>query len=162
MPQPVPIDVQVNFSGISYDNQTGQWTIPSSAPVWTVKDTEVAHGKNILTWTLKPLNVPNGFSAQFDTDAGIVFKAKWPGGKPTASSTDGTVTCTDNFRKGHGDRTYSYSIFVDLVDSSGRVLQPFKLDPDIKNKGANRKHKHPKKKRKGANKKQKGANKTRQ
>jgi hypothetical protein len=136
-PKSVPVPVHVNFHGISYDSATGQWTIPADAPRWTVPPTvAVSSGHNLITWTLTTSNVPSGFSPEFDIDDAIVFNAGWPGGSPIVTS-DATVECTDNFEAGPNNPEYYYSITVDLQQTSGTVSQPFTLDPDIKNQGAN-------------------------
>ena len=72
-PTGVPIPVHVNFKGISYDSATGQWTIPSGAPDWSVPATvAVASGNNLLTWTLTASHVPAGFTPAFDSSSGRV------------------------------------------------------------------------------------------
>jgi hypothetical protein len=48
-----------------------------------------------------------------------------------------TVECTDDFQSGPNNPEYYYSITVDLTQTNGTVSQAFKLDPDIKNQGAN-------------------------
>jgi hypothetical protein len=138
MPAPngVPVPVHVDFHGISYNSATGQWTIPTNAPRWTVPATvAIASGNNLITWTLTTSNVPAGFSPAFDENVGIVFNQGWPGGTPDVTSAS-TVQVTDNFLAGPNNPQYYYSITVDLQQTNGTVSQPFRLDPDIQNQGA--------------------------
>jgi hypothetical protein len=137
MPAPngVPVNVTVNFQGISYNSATGQWTIPANAPSWTVPPTTaVPSGNNLITWTLHPAAVPSGFGAAFDGTTGIAFTSGWPGGTPTLQG-NGTYQCTDDFTPGPNNRSYYYRITVNLTN--GTVSKSFTLDPDIQNRGAN-------------------------
>jgi hypothetical protein len=135
-PNGVPIHVNVNFNGISYDPNTQQWTIPANTPSWNVPATvPVPPGNNVLTWNLDATHVPTGFNAEFDPSTGIQFAAGWPGGAPYMVDED-TIQCTDDFTSAPNNPTYYYSITVNLVQTSGTVSKPFTLDPDIKNKGA--------------------------
>jgi hypothetical protein len=136
-PTGVPIPVHVNFKGISYDSATGQWTIPSGAPDWSVPATvAVASGNNLLTWTLTTSHLPAGFTPVFDPSAGIVFDADWPGGSPTMVNNT-TIEATDDFPQGSNSDEYYYSVTVDLQQTNGTVTKSFTLDPDIQNQGAN-------------------------
>ena len=136
-PTGVPIPVHVNFKGISYDSATGQWTIPSGKPEWSVPATvAVAPGNNLLTWTLTASHVPAGFTCVFDASSGIVFDSDWPGGSP-AMVDDTTIEATDDFTAGPNHNEYYYSVTVDLEQTTGTATKSFKLDPDIQNQGAN-------------------------
>ena len=94
----------------------------------------VPSGNNLITWTLHPAATPQGFSAAFDATSGIAFASGWPGGNPSLQG-NGTYQCTDDFTPGPNNRSYYYSITVNLTN--GTVSKYFTLDPDIKNEGAN-------------------------
>ena len=132
----VAIHVHVDFTGISYDPATQQWTIPAGAPNWSVPPTvAVAPGNNLLTWNLDTTHVPEGFEAVFDPSDGIAFAAGWPGGEPYMID-DATIQCTDNFTTSPNNPSYYYSITVNLAQTGGAASHAFRLDPDIKNRGA--------------------------
>jgi hypothetical protein len=137
MPAPngVSIPVHVNFNGISYDPTTQQWTIPAGAPTWNVPATvAVASGNNLLTWSLTGTQLPEGFVAQFDPSDGIAFATGWTGGEPYMIDNE-TIQCTDDFTASSDSPSYYYSITVNLVQTAGSASHPFRLDPDIKNRG---------------------------
>jgi len=136
-PNGVPIHVGVNCQGISYNAATGQWTIPSGAPRWTVPAvTPVPSGNNLLTWTLSGVDLPSGFNLVFDSTLGIVFNPGWPGSTPALQG-DGTYQATDNFLPGPNNRSFYYAINVVLQQVGGTASQPFRLDPDVQNEGSN-------------------------
>jgi len=135
MPGPtiVPVNVVVNFNGVSYNPATQQW---SGAPVFTVPPSvPVSSGDNTIAWNLQPAAVPGGFAAQFNATNGIVFDPGWVGGTPTQPNLT-TYEAADNFQMAPGSdpEYYEYSINVSLTSrGNSAVTKSWSYDPDVEN-----------------------------
>jgi hypothetical protein len=133
-----PINVNVNFNGVSYNAQTGAWT---GDPSWTVTPyvqpvtpIKAGTGENIVTWTLHAAAVPRGFTAMFPQESPVTFKPTppWPGSTPVTTSNT-TVQATDNFNGLPANQICEYTIAVILIN--GTVMKRFLYDPDVENEG---------------------------
>jgi len=145
MPNPnsVPINVIVNFTGITYDSGTNTWTVPTGKPKWTVPHTTaVPAGDNDIQWNLQAVqgSVPSGFTAGFPTTGGIAFGSDWVGGPPTYVDAD-TYTATDNFTAPPQDESYDYSVTVTLTSTTdSTITKSFVKDPEVENEGSSLVH----------------------
>lgn len=132
MPQ-VPIQVQINFSGVTYSN--GAW---SGTPTWTVPGkVKVNPGTSTIVWRLNGLNEPSNFTAAFPATDAIDFSNSnpaWVGTTPTLQG-DGTYQCTDTFSSNDTKADYEYSVTVSLAPDAGTngTTGTWTLDPEIEN-----------------------------
>ena len=90
----IPVNVNVNLTGVSYQN--GVW---SGDPSWHFEP-HTAHalpGDNTISWTLRASNPPGGYASAFPSASAIVFKStddpQWSGGTPTTQDAT-SVTAT--------------------------------------------------------------------
>jgi hypothetical protein len=130
----VPVNVIVNFNGVSYDPGSNRW---SGQPGWTVpQKTSVHPGDNDIVWTLRANNVPTGFQAQFASSNGVYFPStsNWPGGPPTLQG-NGTIVATDDYTGGAQPVDYYYGMNVVLQPVAGGNQTPgtFNFDPQVEN-----------------------------
>jgi len=135
----IPVSVVVNFSAVSYNSTTNQWT---GSPTFNVPaTTPVQAGLNTIVWTLRPAAVPHGFDAVFDPGDGIAFDPGWPGGPPSMVSTT-VIQANDDFTTPPPtSETFEYSVDVRLVSESNSTLwKDFSYDPDVENESANLTH----------------------
>jgi len=127
----VGADVKVNFKDVQYTN--GTWT---GNPTWDVQKVTVHPGDNNIIWNVKAQNVPTGYTAQFDPNAGIQFSGTptWTGGPP-ALQNDGTYSAADNFQSISTPTDYYYSVAVNLVPNAGTTTPgaSFNYDPEVEN-----------------------------
>jgi len=130
-----PINVNVNFNGVSYNAATRTWT---GQPSWTVTPNlqgvppvKLGVNTNTITWNLNAAAVPQGFTAAFTSPA-ITFAASpaWTGGAP-GNTNNTTCVASDNFNGLPANEVFEYTISVTL--SNGSVTQAFTYDPDIEN-----------------------------
>ena len=142
-PNSVPINVVVNFRGITYDSATSTWTVPEGTPAWTVpQNTPVPAGDNLIQWNLRPAQgtIPDGFVASFPSSGAIAFGSDWVGGPPTPVDAD-TYTATDIFSAPPQDEYYEYGITVTLTSTTdSSIFRAFTYDPEVENEGANLTH----------------------
>ena len=135
MPSPTfPINVNVNFNGVSYNASTGTWT---GQPSWNVVPNvqgvtpiKAGTGDNIISWNLNAAAPPRGFTAAFPQTNAIAMQSGYPGTTP-ATTNSTTVTSTDNFNGLQANQIYEYVITVTLTN--GTVSQDFTYDPDVVN-----------------------------
>jgi hypothetical protein len=133
-----PINVNVNFHGVTYDASTGTW---SGQPTWTVAPyvqpvtpIKAGTGDNTVSWNLNAAAVPSGFTAMFPQNSPITFKPTpaWPGTTPVTTNNT-TVQSTDNFNGLPANQICEYTIAVILTN--GSVIGTFSYDPDVENEG---------------------------
>jgi hypothetical protein len=132
-PTNVPVSVVANFSGVSYDPSTNQW---SGDPTWNVPaKTAVRAGSNTIQWTLRPAAVPQGFVVSFPASLGIAFGTDWPYDDP-GKQTDGTYTVNDTFTQPPASVDYEYTVNVVITSEANTTISKgFSYDPDIENEG---------------------------
>jgi hypothetical protein len=126
-----PVNVNVNFSGVSYDPNNG-W---SGQPTWNVNPNPAnipptkAGDTMTIQWNLNAAAVPRGFTASFAAN-GIAFGTNWRGASPSSPNST-TISVNDTFNGLVDNQDYEYMVSVIL--SNGTVTQSFTLDPDVIN-----------------------------
>jgi hypothetical protein len=126
-----PVNVNVNFNGVSYDPNNG-W---SGSPTWNVRTPVVippskAGDTMTIQWNLNAAAVPSGFTAAFAAN-GIVFGNGWAGGPPSSPNST-TISVADTFNGLATNQDYEYTIGV-ILSNGTNVQQAFTLDPDVEN-----------------------------
>lgn len=134
---PTPINVNVNFNGVTCVNAV--W---SGTPTWNVNPSPAnippsrAGNTTTLQFNLNASALPSGFTAAFASPNAIVFAANqnWPGGPPSSPNST-TVTMDDTFNNNATNVDYKYSINVTLSGNQGTawLTHTFTLDPDVVN-----------------------------
>lgn len=129
-----PVNVNVNFNGVSYNPNNG-W---SGTPTWNVRTPVTvppskAGDTMTIQWNLNAAAVPNPFTAAFATN-GIVFGTNWTGGPPSVPNST-TISVADTFNGLTANQDYEYTIAVVLRGNvnGNNVQQVFVLDPDVEN-----------------------------
>jgi hypothetical protein len=133
----VPVNVNVNFNGVSCNN--GVW---SGTPSWNVAPptVQVHPGTNTINWNLNA-QAPSGYTAKYapmnsnDTTKNPIYfpvSSNWTGGSPQRAS-DTLVTATDNFSSITQPTDYYYGVNVTLTQTSSGASNTFNYDPEVEN-----------------------------
>ena len=131
-----PVNVGVNFNGVSYDPNSGTW---AGTPTWNVSPDPVnipaskAGDTMTIRWSLNAAATPRPFTAAFATN-GILFGTSWTGGAPSPSNST-TISVADTFSGLAANQEFEYSIAVILSGTVNgqNVQQVFTKDPDVIN-----------------------------